>query len=105
VATTTGSRRRRPTPRPSSPRPWPTSAAASAILDKEKDDEDAKNGPKDNRPLFKTVDERRESALKKFRDVETRFPGTGAAILARLSEARSSSMAVSPILPSWPSTT
>ena len=54
--------------------------------DKEKEDEDSKNGPKDNRPLFKTVDERRESALKKFRDVESRFPGTGAAILARLSE-------------------
>jgi hypothetical protein len=53
--------------------------------DKEKEEE-ASNGPKDTRPLFKTVDERRESALKKFRDVESRFPGTGAAILARLSE-------------------
>jgi tetratricopeptide (TPR) repeat protein len=40
----------------------------------------------DPRPVFKTGDERRESALKKYRDVIQRFPGTGAAILARLSE-------------------
>jgi hypothetical protein len=56
--------------------------------DKEKDDDATatNNGPKDTRPLFKTADERRDSALKKFRDVESRFPNTGAAILARLSE-------------------
>ena len=38
------------------------------------------------RPLFKTADERREAALKSYREVETKFPKTGAAILARLSE-------------------
>ncbi len=38
------------------------------------------------RPLFKTADERREAALKSYKDVESRFPKTGAAILARLSE-------------------
>ena len=47
-----------------------------------KDDEERR----DPRPLFKTADERREAALKSFKDVETKFPKTGAAILARLSE-------------------
>ncbi len=56
------------------------------IGDPDKEKEEEGNGPKDTRPLFKTADERRESALKKFRDVESRFPNTGAAILARLSE-------------------
>jgi len=50
------------------------------------DKEDETSGPRDTRPVFKTADDRREAALKKFRDVESRFPGTGAAILARLSE-------------------
>ncbi len=53
------------------------------IGDPEKEDTD---GPKDPRPVFKTADERRKSALDKYREVETRFPGTGAAILSRLSE-------------------
>jgi hypothetical protein len=42
--------------------------------------------PVDPTPLFKTFDDRRESALKKYREVESRFPKTGAAILARLAE-------------------
>jgi len=36
--------------------------------------------------LFKTFDLRRESALGKYREVQQRFPKTGAAILARLAE-------------------
>jgi len=42
---------------------------------------------KDPTPIFKTADERREAALKQYRDVVTKYRGTGAAILARLSEA------------------
>lgn len=37
-------------------------------------------------PFFKTFDERRDAALAKYREVESKFPKTGAAILARLSE-------------------
>ncbi|MDB4996127.1 MAG: putative lipoprotein [Myxococcaceae bacterium] len=54
------------------------------VGDPDKDDDP--NKPKDPSPIFKTSDARRESALAKYRDVETRFPGTGAAFLARLSE-------------------
>ena len=36
--------------------------------------------------MFKTYEDRREAALKKYREVEARFPKTGAAILARLAE-------------------
>jgi hypothetical protein len=56
------------------------------IGDPDKEDEATPSGAKDTRPLFKTPEDRRDSALKKFRDIETRFPGTGAAILSRLSE-------------------
>ncbi len=35
---------------------------------------------------FKTFDERTDSALKKYRDVQAKFPKTGAAILSRLAE-------------------
>jgi hypothetical protein len=42
--------------------------------------------PKDPRPVFKTTADLREAALKQYREVETKFPGTGAAFLARLSE-------------------
>lgn len=51
---------------------------------KVKDDPDK---PKDPRPMFPTVEARRESALAKYKDVETRFAGTGAAMLARLGDA------------------
>lgn len=37
-------------------------------------------------PFFKTFDERRDAALAKYREVEAKYPKTGAAILARLSE-------------------
>lgn len=47
-----------------------------------KDDEERRTP----RPLFKTDAERRDAALKAYKDVEGKFPKTGAAILARLSE-------------------
>jgi len=49
--------------------------------------EDAENGaPVDTSPMFKTFEERRDAALAKYREVQSRFPKTGAAILARLAE-------------------
>ena len=51
--------------------------------EKEKDDPDK---PKDPRPLFKTIELRRDAALAKYKEVESRFSGTGAAMLARLGE-------------------
>ena len=42
--------------------------------------------PKDTSPIFKTVAERQDAALAKFREVSAKYPGTGAAYLARLSE-------------------
>lgn len=48
---------------------------------KKKDDDE------DDRLYFKTFDARREAALKQYREVETKFPKTGAAILSRLAEA------------------
>jgi predicted negative regulator of RcsB-dependent stress response len=68
---------------------------ASSLLTKAVDDERAKVGepPKDDPeapadlPLsFKTYEERRESALKKYREVQSKYPKTGAAILSRLAE-------------------
>jgi hypothetical protein len=50
-----------------------------------KEDPESLSGA-DTTPLFKTFDDRREAALKKYREVESRFPKTGAAILARLAE-------------------
>jgi len=67
-------------------------ALASAVADergrigdpaKEDDDPDR---PKDPRPIFKTTADRRESALTKYREIETKYAGTGAAFLARLGE-------------------
>ncbi len=49
-------------------------------------EEDEDTRPKDARPVFKTDAERRDSALAKYRDVETKYKGTGAAYLARLEE-------------------
>jgi hypothetical protein len=65
---------------------------ATAVLDErgkigdpdKEDDEDTR--PKDPRPTFKTAAERRDAALAKYREVESKFGGTGAAILARLAE-------------------
>ena len=54
------------------------------IGDPTKEDDD--NGPKDPRPVFKTEADRRDAALAKYREVETKYKGTGAAYLARLEE-------------------
>lgn len=52
------------------------------IGDPDQDDE----GIHDTTPIFKTDDARRDAALAKYRDVESKFKGTGAAWLARLGE-------------------
>jgi hypothetical protein len=66
---------------------------ASVLLAKAVADDRAKIGepPKDDEesdgtPMFKTFEARRDAALDKYRDVEKKFPKTGAAILARLAE-------------------
>ncbi len=68
---------------------------ASTLLTKAVEDERARVGepPKEDPEslaepplMFKTFEERRESALKKFRDVRSKYPKTGAAILSRLAE-------------------
>src|SRR6185503_6609304 len=43
--------------------------------------------PDDPTPVFKSTEEKRETALASYRKVVTSYPGTGAAILARLGEA------------------
>ena len=53
------------------------------IGDPPKDDPDK---PIDPGLSFKTYDERRESALAKYREVRSKYPATGAATLARLGE-------------------
>ena len=61
----------------------PSTTSARRIGEPPKDD--AKK-PGRRAAHFKTFDERREAALKKYREVESKFPKTGAAILARLAE-------------------
>jgi hypothetical protein len=51
------------------------------------DDEEDENANKNLYPTFKSVAERRDAAIGKYRDVESKYAGTGAAILARLAEA------------------
>jgi tetratricopeptide repeat protein len=51
------------------------------------DDDEEEDRPTSPYPSFKTVDEGRTAALAKYREVESKYPGTGAAILARLGEA------------------
>lgn len=64
-------------------------ALSSAVADArgrigtEKEDE---NKFKDPTPIFKTEDERRDAALAKYREVLSKYAGTGAAMLARLGE-------------------
>jgi len=43
--------------------------------------------PDDKLPVFKSADEKRDTALASYRKVASSYPGTGAAILARLGEA------------------
>jgi hypothetical protein len=64
---------------------------AKAIADEkgrigDPDKEDDEGRPHDPRPVFKTAEDMREAALKKYRVVESKWRGTGAAILARLEE-------------------
>jgi hypothetical protein len=56
------------------------------VSDKDDDDDDS---PKTKQlyPTFKSAADRRGAALARYREVETKYPGTGAAILARLAEA------------------
>jgi hypothetical protein len=55
------------------------------VSDKEDDeDDDSKSRPL--YPTFKSVGERRDASLAKYRAVESKYAGTGAAILARLAE-------------------
>ncbi|MDF2694179.1 MAG: putative lipoprotein, partial [Labilithrix sp.] len=57
-------------------------AQRAQIGEPKKDDEDD-----DVKQLyFKTFDDRRAAALKQYKEVQSKFPGTGAAILARLAE-------------------
>ncbi len=55
-----------------------------AKIGEPKKDDDDEDAPKET--YFKTYDDRRAAALKDYQDVESKFPGTGAAILARLAE-------------------
>lgn len=52
------------------------------IGEPKKDDEDEET----HETYYKTYEDRRSAALKDYQEVESKFPGTGAAILARLAE-------------------
>jgi hypothetical protein len=55
------------------------------VSDKEDDEEE--DTSRQLYPTFKTVAARREAAIAKYHEVESKYAGTGAAILARLAEA------------------
>jgi hypothetical protein len=55
------------------------------VSDKDDDDDDDSKG-KPLYPAFKSVAARRTAAIEKYRAVESKYAGTGAAILARLAE-------------------
>jgi hypothetical protein len=57
-------------------------AQRAQIGEPKKDDDD----DDDKQLYFKTFDDRRAAALKQYKEVQSKFPGTGAAILARLAE-------------------
>ncbi len=57
-------------------------AQRAQIGEPKKDDEDDDN----HQQYFKTFEDRRAAALKQYKEVQSKFPGTGAAILARLAE-------------------
>jgi hypothetical protein len=57
------------------------------VSDKEDDDDQEGTRPAQLYPTFKSIADRRSAAIGKYREVESRYPGTGAAILARLAEA------------------
>ena len=55
------------------------------VSDKEPDDDDDAK-PRQLYPTFKSASERRDAAIAKYRAVEAKYPGTGAAMLAQLAE-------------------
>jgi hypothetical protein len=57
------------------------------VSTKEDEDEDDSKSRAVMYPTFQSSAERRDAALGKYRDVQAKYPGTGAAFLARLSEA------------------
>jgi hypothetical protein len=57
------------------------------ISTKDDDEEDDGKARRPLYPTFKSGAERRDAALAKYREVEAKYPGTGAAFLARLGEA------------------
>lgn len=57
------------------------------VSTKEDEDEDDSKAGRVLYPTFKSAAERRDAALAKYREVQTKYAGTGAAYLARLSEA------------------
>jgi hypothetical protein len=61
-------------------------AELGQVVDKSDDDDD-ENRAKALYPTFKSTADQREAALAKYRSVEAKYAGTGAAILARLAEA------------------
>jgi hypothetical protein len=56
------------------------------VSDKDDDDDDTKAAAQ-LYPTFKSAGERRDAAIAKYKEVESKYAGTGAAILARLGEA------------------
>jgi hypothetical protein len=56
------------------------------LSDKVADDDDDDTKPAHLYPTFKSAAERRDAALAKYRAVQSKYPGTGAAILAQLAE-------------------
>jgi hypothetical protein len=57
------------------------------VSDKEDTDDDDEPKARGLYPTFKSTAERRDAAIAKYRAVESKYGGTGAAILARLGEA------------------
>jgi hypothetical protein len=57
------------------------------IVPKDQDDDDTAVASKQLYPSFATASERRATSLAKYRSLEDKYPGTGAAIVSRLSEA------------------
>lgn len=59
---------------------------AKAVADERARIGDTKDDDEAAGPAFKTYDARRDSALGKYREVQSKYPKTGAAILSRLAE-------------------
>jgi hypothetical protein len=57
------------------------------VSDKAADEDEDDTRAKPLYPTFKSAGERRDAALAKYREVESKYAGSGAAILARLAEA------------------